>query len=373
MKSDTVLGHVARKLTTQRENLATEALSFILRTSHAASRAFTKFVHPILLDDPGSLRIETQKSGLDQAIPDMKCYDNKGRLRVIVENKFWASLTGKQPVTYIHELPEGVAALVLFVVPKDRLQLIWKEIVTKCNDDNIPVSDVPKKTTMKAAGIGKGHYIAAISWNDLLDALSAETPLAGEIDCRNDIAQLQGLCKTMDEEELLPLRGDELTDLGMARRFINFSDLPIDIVNEAVSRGLCNKKGLRETNYKYGSGTNIRIGKYTSWVGFDALAWRIWGASPIWVVFPPGALIAEVRNKLVRFRTATPQRFFDFESGWAGVPIFLVTGVEKQCIIEDAVGQIRKLRDELGIEEQPATAHEPTLTDDHDIDPENHT
>jgi hypothetical protein len=106
----------------------------------------------------------------------------------------------------------------------------------------------------------------------------------------------------------------------------------------------------------------MRIGKYTSWVGFDVLAWRRWGASPIWVSFPPGALIAEVRNKLVRFHTATTQRFFDFESGWAAVPIFLTTGVEKHNVIEDAVGQIRKLRDELGVGEQS--------TDSPSLDPE---
>ena len=362
MNSDTVFGHLALRFAVHPENLATEALSFILRTSPAASRAFTSFVRDTGLDDPGSLRFDTQQGGLERSIPDMKCRDEEGRLRVVVENKFWAGLTENQPVTYIRELLAGVAALVLFVVPKARLELVWNEIVVRCRDAGIPVSGVEKPPTIKAADIGGGHHLAATSWGVLLDALSIAATSAGETDTCNDITQLQGLCRRMDEESFLPLSGDELTNLGMARRIINLSDLPFDIVNEAVSRGLCSRKGVRETNYRYGSGANMRIGKYTSWVGFDVLAWRRWGASPIWVSFPPGALIAEVRNKLVRFHTATTQRFFDFESGWAAVPIFLTTGVEKHNVIEDAVGQIRKLRDELGVGEQS--------TDSPSLDPE---
>jgi hypothetical protein len=361
MKSDTVFGHVALRFAVHPENLATEALSFILRTSPAASRAFTEFVRPILQGDPGSLLFETQQGGLEQSIPDMKCSDDKG-IRVIVENKFWAGLTENQPVTYIRELPDGVTALVLFVVPEARLQLVWSEVVKRCEDAKIPVGDVQKLTTMTAAGIGGGHYIAATSWKVLLDALSAAAISAGEDGCQNDIAQLQGLCRKMDEEELLPLRGDELTDLSMARRFINFANLAIDIVNGAGSQGLCDRKGVKETNYLHASGAYIRIGKYTPWVGFDRLAWRSIGVSPIWVIFPRNDQIAKIREKLARFRTTTPQRFFDIENGKAAVPIFLTTGVEKQRVIEDAIGQIRKLRDALGVGEPS--------TDSPSLDPE---
>ena len=113
MKSDTVFGHLALQFGAHPENLATEALSYILRSSPAASRAFTKLIHPILQDDLGNVRFQTQQGGSDQSIPDMKCYDNQGRLRVIVENKFGADLTEKQPVTYIRSLPSGIASMVL--------------------------------------------------------------------------------------------------------------------------------------------------------------------------------------------------------------------------------------------------------------------
>ena len=86
MGPNTVFGHLAFQFATHPENLATEALSFVLRTSPAASRAFTEFLRPIGLDCPGGLYFETQRGGLEQSIPDMKCRDGKGQLRVIVEN-----------------------------------------------------------------------------------------------------------------------------------------------------------------------------------------------------------------------------------------------------------------------------------------------
>ena len=308
-------------------------------------------------------RSQTQHGGLELSIPDMKCYDDQGKLRVIVENKFGADLTKNQPVTYIHELQDGVAGLVLFVVPEARLQLVWGEIVTRCKAAEIPVDDVRKSTAMTVADIGGEHYIAATSWKVLLDALSAETPINEETDCRSDIAQLQGLCRRMDEEVFLPLSGDELTNLGMARRFINFADLALDIVNVAASQGLCDRDGVRETNYRHGSGARIRIGKYTPWVGFDAKSWLRLGISPIWVFFYPPPLnpTFEIRERLVKFRTGTAQPIYDSNNGLL-VPIVLLAGVDKQHVIDHAVGQIRKLRNELGVGEPS--------TDSTSLDPE---
>jgi len=364
VKSNTVFGHLVHQFAIHPENLATEALSFILRTP-AASGAFTNFVKQILADCPDGMRFETQQVGLEASIPDMKCFDDAGNIRVIVENKFWAGLTGNQPVTYIRELPAGIGALVMLVVPEARLQIVWDEIVGRCMANNIPVQSVKQLPTMKMADVGEGHHLAATSWKALLDALASAATSAGKIESYSDIAQLVGLCRTMEEEGFLPLRSEELTNLEMARRFINFSDLPFGIINEAVSQGLIDRKGLRETPQRYGSGSYVRLGGYSAWVGFHAYQWHRLGASLMWVNFyPEYCSVTEVRNKLLRFRNAVPPRCFDVERGnykWLAVPIYLPAGVEKHRIIEDAVRQIRDLRDELGVQE--SLGAKPNLTD----------
>jgi hypothetical protein len=376
MKSNTVFGHLVHQFAVHPENLATEALSFILRTSPAASGAFTDFVRQILADCPTDMHFETQQVGVNQSIPDMKCFDDAGNIRVIVENKFWAGLTDNQPVTYIRELPPGIGSLVLLVVPEARRQIVWDEVVSRCRNNKVPIGDVQKLETFVAAGIDAEHFLAATSWSALLNALATAASLAAEVESLNDIAQLSGLCKRMDEEGFLPLRSEEITNLGMARRIINLADLPFSIVDEAENQGLCDKKGLREVAYRYGAGRYVRIGKYSAWVGFNALQWKRLGVSPISVNFyPEYCPIAEVRTSLSRFRNTTPPRCFDMEVRnykWVVVPIFLTAGVEKHRIIEDAVLQIRELWDELRVKEPLPVAPTPRLTDAPDTIPECH-
>jgi hypothetical protein len=200
--------------------------------------------------------------------------------------------------------------------------------------------------------------------------------LAAEVDSLSDIAQLLGLCRTMEQEAFLPLRDEELTNLDMARRVVNFSDLPFDIVNKAVNNGLFDRKGLRETANRYGSGSYVKIGGYSAWLGFHAYQWKRLGVSPFWLNFYPDyCQISKVRDALARFRNAVSPRCFDMEAGnyrWVAVPIFLTTGVEKHRIIEDAVRQIRELRDELDAQEPIPAPPSPMLTDAPDAIPECH-
>jgi len=356
MRTNTVFGHLALQFAMHPENLATEALGFILRHSMSASGAFTEFIRLAGVDCPEDLDYETQQVGVEQSIPDMKCRDEEGRLRVIVENKFWAGLTDNQPVTYIRELPTSVPGVVLFVVPEARIRIVWDELLSRCRAAEISLGNVRQHTHMTSVALDGKHYVAITSWGNLLRTLATATTSAGEIDSHSDIAQLQGLCKTMDEEAFLPLRGDELTNLEMARRIINYSDLPLDIATEAESRGYCSKKGFRATPLRYGSGIYIGIGAYTPWLGFDAEAWFRSGVSPLWVNFSPRySASSEIKERLLRFRTATPPRCFDF-AGQVSVPIFLTVGVEKHRIVEDAVRQIGELANELATMPESASS-----------------
>ncbi len=348
MQSETVFGHLALRFGAHPENLATEALGFILRNSPAASRAFVALTRQIGINDLTSLDFKTQQGGPEQSVFDLACYDDKGRIRVIVENKFWAGLTDKQPTTYIGALRDDVPALLMFVAPDARLQSLWNEILDRCNKaPTIRANEIQMSSAMRVADIGRGHYIAAISWRYLLEALSIAATSEGETKSRNNIIQLQGLCAKMDEEEFLPLRPDELTDLDMARRFLNFSNLPFDIAARAAGLHLC--IGMREANYRLGSGIHIQIAGFTAWIGFSASLWRKWGISPIWVEFVHQSCdVAKVRTLLHSFRTLMPPRCFDaFDGNCVAVPIILSAGVEKQQIIDYAVRQLGELKAEL--------------------------
>jgi hypothetical protein len=151
---------------------------------------------------------------------------------------------------------------VLFVVPEARIRIVWNELLSRCRAAEIAVSNVRQHMNTTIGDLGDEYHLAITSWATILRTLATATTSAGEADSHNDIAQLQGLCKIIDEEAFLPLRGDELTDSEMARRIVNYCDLPFDIATEAEKRGYCDRKGLNETPKQYGSGRYIRIGSY---------------------------------------------------------------------------------------------------------------
>ena len=69
MKSNTVFGHLALQFAAHPENLATEALAFILRKSETASGAFVQYLRAIVPDTPDNLTYQTQQMGLDDSTP----------------------------------------------------------------------------------------------------------------------------------------------------------------------------------------------------------------------------------------------------------------------------------------------------------------
>lgn len=347
---NTVFGHLALQFGTHPENLATEALGFILNNSTAASRAFSEFLCTRGIECEESVRFETQKTDVDDARPDIVCLDGKGQIQIVVENKFWAGLTDNQPVAYFKELSGSSPGAVLFVVPEARRSLVWNEAASRCNmEAGLALGTTTDILNTTVARTADGDILAVTSWKSLLEALLVATSSPGETRAHGDIIQLQGLCDAMDNEAFLPLRGDELTNLEIPRRIIDYNGLAFDIASEAERQGNCNRKGVKATSL----GTYIRIGTYQTWLGFDYVAWRQSGASPIWVnFFPPPyspVALAEICDKLIRFRTATPTRCFDFKDR-IRVPLFLKVGVEKAIVVKHAVRQLGELAAELGVE-----------------------
>ena len=98
----TVFSHIIQKRFSQvNEDVATDALAYVLESSEAARSGMTKLLRGILPDLP-PLRFKTQQ--VDGTIrPDMWCFAG-AEPRVFVENKFWAGLTDNQPVSYLKQL-----------------------------------------------------------------------------------------------------------------------------------------------------------------------------------------------------------------------------------------------------------------------------
>jgi hypothetical protein len=151
--ADSLFAHLALAFGKQPENLATEALGYILRSSSSAREAVGSFLCQLGTTIPRDLTWATQVGGDDNGRPDLVGYDDTGEQPVIVEAKFWAGLTKNQPVAYLNRLPS--AGLLVVVAPAKRLTILWNELRRLIVGEGRPFSQTPVTATeAQVASIG---------------------------------------------------------------------------------------------------------------------------------------------------------------------------------------------------------------------------
>jgi hypothetical protein len=97
-----LFGHLALRFASHPENLATEALAYILAESPTGRNAFVDFLGTFVEGLPRDFTFRTQATGEGNEIPDLVGIDDLAHEVVIAEAKFWAGLTDNQP----GDLPE---------------------------------------------------------------------------------------------------------------------------------------------------------------------------------------------------------------------------------------------------------------------------
>ena len=125
---DTLLAHLAWKLSDRHEDIAVEALGYIFRSSQAR-RVLEEMLRVRGADVRSIEEVRTQATGKEGARPDLAGVDRTGLERVLIEAKFWAGLTGNQPTAYLERLPTNTPSALLFVAPAARLETLWDELV----------------------------------------------------------------------------------------------------------------------------------------------------------------------------------------------------------------------------------------------------
>ena len=229
----TLLEHLTVTCTTQRENVANEALCHILSSSEAARLALEE----LLRDggaNVGSIARVSSQVDLGQKIPDLEAFDEHDDRRVLIEGKFWAELTKNQPVEYLKTLPEDRPATLLFVAPSSRSESLWPELRRRVQEEGVEWGAETKKSAeVKSAATGGERRLMLTSWKALLRRLEARAP---DGETKADIRQLRGLTKRMDTEAFPPLQPDELGP-EFARRLLGLNRLIDDATQRARREG----------------------------------------------------------------------------------------------------------------------------------------
>ena len=276
-KDDTLLAHLAWMLSSRHEDIAVEALGFILK-----SEAARKVVEEVLKDGSANVgpiaKFQTQV-GEGKTRPDLVGFDRQDDECVLIEAKFWAGLTENQPNAYLKRLHPSKA--LLFVAPPSRVESLWSELCRLVGNGSL--HSVCKKANFKSVTTDDRKHLMLISWEYLLDRLEG----VGDPYLRVEIQQLRGLVRRVDAESgFPPLRPEELSP-EIPRRLLGLQRLINDATDRVVDAGYASIYKLRITPLARGYGRYLYLEDAGVWfgIGFDWWARDLYPDTPLWLHF----------------------------------------------------------------------------------------
>ncbi len=334
----TLFAHIAPRLTNRVEDVAVDALGYILSQSGAARRALADTLKTggILVDSIE--RVQTQAVGEKGERPDLVGFGQDNREHVMIEAKFWAGLTASQPNDYLERLPLNRPAALLFVAPAARLETLWPELCRRAEckfklGGSTEAGDL--RSTIVAGG--KRHLLLT-SWATLLDRMATRATNESEVATQTDIRQLRGLTDRMDADAFLPWRSE---DLGpeFARRMQGLPQLVDDATNRLKQVGLVSTKGLKITPLRRGYGRYIDLGGVGTWIGIHFPAWARYSDTPLWLSFHAGLPERLKQAGLDDKMVALEGRFC--------IPIELPIGEEYDSVLDSVVASLKSIAERL--------------------------
>ena len=351
---NTVFSHIVQKrLSQENENVATDALSFILNSSGRAHSGMMKVIRGIAPEMP-NLQFRTQQTD-GNARPDMWGLDGITP-RVLIENKFWAGLTENQPVEYLRMLASKSfsPAILLAVVPEARLVTVWREFMNRLR--GACLTSTPRDSS---AGVARAESIdfgpslsvapilAVTSWSNLLLAIDAE--LNEDPRSRNDLFQLRALCDAAND--YAPFSAPELTNQRTPALLLQLNTVVQRAVERGVDDGALNIKGLNATHFWEAHGRYLRFptGRaVTAWLGTHFKLWHTHGSTPLWLYFSPkDGRGSEVRTVLEPWAEKLGIVYSVEGNGGFALGIDVVAGEEPDQVVRFIVDRLREVASQL--------------------------
>lgn len=270
---DTLLAHLAWMFACRHEDIAVEALGYILQ-SESARRALVK-----LAQDAGAVldtisQVHTQVIGDDASRPDLTCTDQCGKDCLVIEAKFWASLTRNQPNAYLDQLSQGKG--LLFIAPGKRIDVLWAELQERTSSYGSLSTSETRLGEVRSLRTRENKHLMLTSWDHLLDHLENSVGAQQEA----EIQQLRGLtagAETIVAGKLVPVGPNELDLAGLVR----------DAAAGAAAAGCASTSGLRATRRPTGYGKYLLVADAGAWLGVDTEHWRYDSGpnTPLWLHF----------------------------------------------------------------------------------------
>lgn len=336
--TDTLLSYLVPKLTSQVENAATDGLGYILEKSELTLKVFNGLLREGGFGGKPIVSVETQVAYEDGSRPDMAGYDEDDLKRLLVEAKFWATLSKGQASGYLEQFDDPGPAMLLFIAPQERIETLWAQIIGQIQEAGKRRLEILEMSdALRCAGVvGQEKRLMLVSWQKLLDHLAAS---ASSEDIAGDIRQLRGLSEKQDTDAFLPVHGEDISpDIG--RRIRNWNRLAFEVVELGKSEKWLHTRGLIVTPQVYGFGRFFSFSgvKAALWIGVNCEKWAGSEDTPLWVRWG-----REIPTSMETIGKALKIRVYD---QW--IPIHIKKSVEFHAALDDVACQLKAIGRVIG-------------------------
>lgn len=368
----TVFSHIIQKrFSMVNEDVATDALAFILETSEAARNGMLKLLRGIEPDLP-PLSFKTQQ--VEGAIrPDMWGYSD-GEPRVFIENKFWAGLTDNQPVSYLQQLAGYAQSTVLLVVaPASREHTLWRELKRRLIKAGIGFNETKADAgNLFIAETQVGPKLALVSWNKVLHQMEIEA--TNDTSAKSDLVQLRALCDSSNNDAFTPISLFETSHQRTPSLIVQMGKVIQEVVDKLDTESVININNLRPqaswdrigryARFSYSNGFGIIF-----WVGIHIELWKNNGTSPLWILFLTDqyGLSKEARAIIEPWAAKHGAQTAMAGTNFA-IALEVLSGEEKPAVIHHIADQIKEVAKVLW-DLRPVPYLSKTQPDELQIDP----
>jgi len=327
-----LLAYLAPRLASHPEDLATEALAFILTRCHSAGDSFTRLLGQLNITSAHGLHFATQRRSEvagDNSRPDLACLSDDGSLAALVEAKFWADLTDSQPISYLEQLPSDGG--LLFLCPANRMVLLWPELLRRVADTSTVEVAVPSGA--RVVRLTSGRILAMASWEFVLGTIQMDLVDPSDRSFAHNVLELQSLCRHFDGAAYTPVRPEELAKVTPGR-MLQYLKLVDQIVEAAQISGLCNRGNSRTGASAERYGRYFWIRGVGCWLGVEYRRWATQSLTPIWLEVH-GANWSDWQRVADRLAPLAGRGLLVMEPGEKpAMPVHIPTGVEFQQVID---------------------------------------
>jgi hypothetical protein len=284
MRKFSVLTEIVAKRNLPPEPIATEALVHLLSRSSIARAAIVAIASNFQV---GLTDVDLQFRGQafgeeDTAYPDLVGEDSNG-IRLVLEAKFDAALTShQQGQTYVDRLEPGLPGLLLFVVPTDRVPLIWPLLLS--GPGGMAPGSVPPPNHAHLSSppaphpLGEDRALAVISWREMLTNVRARMEGAQD-PYLSDLDQLSDLVEWRTGEQWMPVLPEDLPP-RVGRQIVGLLNANLLVLDILVERGF----SPRLASDQHGIGAWLTTpGAKKLWIGVWLTEWARDGQSAMWI------------------------------------------------------------------------------------------